>query len=172
MLPGYQPPFLTPTFHRLFVGTLLAEKYFNVTPSPACLLAGRVSKSIQEQKQYRIARAGDLGVGKVQINQNKDPRTWLPDICRSRESQLPDSSCLVPSRKGEGTAIWVTSAHHEEVGVNADGHASAPDSRAAAADGPPAGALCWIRGFTLYGNWLDNLVYSLHIAVIKDKRQG
>jgi hypothetical protein len=58
--------------------------------------------------------------------------------------RLPDSpdsprlSCPQPSRAWHGNRV--TTAHHEEVGVSADGHASAPHFGAAAAL-PPTGAI-------------------------------
>jgi hypothetical protein len=94
------------------------------------------------EKTYRTNRAGHIDAG-VQVTLKSHPYSSFPYSSSSveliRVLQPPDFT--PPS--SQPCQAWhgyrVTNAHHVEVGVSADGHASAPFSEATAA-APPAGA--------------------------------
>jgi hypothetical protein len=85
-----------------------------------------------------MARAGELGAS-VYLQSFKPSVHGFSTIGDSvdRNCRLAPPSTL-PREAWHG--YMVTIAHHEEVGVSADGHAGAPPSGAAAA-GPPTGAV-------------------------------
>jgi hypothetical protein len=69
---------------------------------------------------------------------SKTLRTWLPDNCQSRKS-APAGTSFSPLPCHAWHIYMVTNAHRLAVHVDADGHGSAPTSRAAAV-APPTGA--------------------------------
>jgi hypothetical protein len=97
------------------------------------------------EQTYRTVGAGGIGVGICVIIVFVSPPYMafvtiayhVDRICR-----LIGSPRLAPYFARPCMATWLpsTTAHHEEVGVSENGHASAPPSTAVAAV-PPAGAV-------------------------------
>jgi hypothetical protein len=87
--------------------------------------------------RYRTSRAGDLDVG-VQVILLKALRTWA--FRKLLIARIAAAGVTPPSPKPY--QAWhgyrITMAHHEEVGVSANGPAGAPPSGAAPV-APPAG---------------------------------
>jgi hypothetical protein len=123
LLPGCLPPAPTPAANS----DPPVHSSPQNAPSDACPV--RRHESMQEvsnlEKKYRASRAGARDVG-VKMIFSKALRSEASRQLLIRGSQPPNFTPPRPQPYQAWHGYRVTSAHHEEVGVSADGSASAP----------------------------------------------